>query len=63
MLTNWVRSLDYTDWDCQFCKKTFPQVIPCRVRLVDIGHFYPWCEDCYQRLEKAIEKLKKTIDK
>ena len=54
MLTNWVRAKPRYSWEwvCCPCKKRFSSEIPYRVRFVDEGHKYIWCEDCYQKLIK-----------
>jgi len=62
MFTNWVRvkSRYNWDWNCFSCKKNFPSKIPYRVRLIDEGHNYKWCENCYQKLMKQLQKYKRS---
>ena len=58
-MTNWIRILNYTDWTCINCKRDFIQPIPCRIRLSSLNYLYVWCEDCYQKLQYKMKKLKK----
>lgn len=62
MLTNWVRAKPRYSWDwfCFPCKKCFSSEIPYRVRLADEGHNYTWCEDCYQKLMKQLQKYRRS---
>ena len=58
-MTKWIRALNYTDWTCINCKQDFIQSIPCRTRLSNLNCVYVWCESCYQKLQRQIEKITK----